>query len=286
MVWKKAGTMVVPASSGNTEKQIMLMKDFGTTVLVSTPSYALHMMEVAKKMGIDPVNDLKIKLGLFGGEGSTEGMRHQIQKGWGMLATENYGMSELIGPGVAGECPCLCGMHINEDHFIPEIINPETGDVLPPGEKGELVITTVTKEALPLIRYRTKDITRLLYEPCACGRTLVRMEKIEGRTDDMLIIRGVNVFPSQIEEVLLKTKEIGPHYEIVIEKKGYLDMMEIHVELEDTTLLESYGKLEELQNRIRHQLRTVLGIEAKITLVEPYTLKRFEGKAKRVKDNR
>ncbi len=283
---EKAGTMVVPASSGNTEKQIMLMKDFGTTVLVSTPSYALHMMEVAKKMGIDPVNDLKIKLGLFGGEGSTEGMRHQIQKGWGMLATENYGMSELIGPGVAGECPCLCGMHINEDHFIPEIINPETGDVLPPGEKGELVITTVTKEALPLIRYRTKDITRLLYEPCACGRTLVRMEKIEGRTDDMLIIRGVNVFPSQIEEVLLKTKEIGPHYEIVIEKKGYLDMMEIHVELEDTTLLESYGKLEELQNRIRHQLRTVLGIEAKITLVEPYTLKRFEGKAKRVKDNR
>lgn len=283
---EKAGTMVVPASSGNTEKQIMLMKDFGTTVLVSTPSYALHMMEVAKKMGIDPVNDLKIKLGLFGGEGSTEGMRQQIQKGWGMLATENYGMSELIGPGVAGECPCLCGMHINEDHFIPEIINPETGDVLPPGEKGELVITTVTKEALPLIRYRTKDITRLLYEPCACGRTLVRMEKIEGRTDDMLIIRGVNVFPSQIEEVLLKTKEIGPHYEIVIEKKGYLDMMEIHVELDDTTLLESYGKLEELQNRIRHQLRTVLGIEAKITLVEPYTLKRFEGKAKRVKDNR
>lgn len=283
---EKAGAMVVPASSGNTEKQIMLMQDFGTTILVSTPSYALHMMEVAKKMGIDPVNDLQVKLGLFGGEGSTEGMRNQLQKGWGMLATENYGMSELIGPGVAGECPSLCGMHINEDHFIPEIIDPETGEVLPPGEKGELVITTITKEALPLIRYRTKDITRLLYEPCPCGRTLVRMEKIKGRTDDMLIIRGVNVFPSQIEEVLLGTKEIGPHYEIIIEKKGYLDMMEIHVELEDTTLLESYGKLEELQSRIRHQLRTVLGLEAKITLVTPYTLKRFEGKAKRVIDNR
>ncbi|WP_113673615.1 phenylacetate--CoA ligase family protein [Vallitalea guaymasensis] len=283
---ERIGAMVVPTSSGNTEKQIMLMKDFGTTLLVSTPSYALHIMEVAKKMGIDPVNDLDVKLGLFGGEGSTEAMREQIQKGWGMFATENYGMSELIGPGVAGECEALKGLHINEDHFIPEIIDPSTGKVLPPGEKGELVITTVSKEALPLIRYRTKDITRLMYEKCDCGRTLVRMAKIEGRTDDMLIIRGVNVFPSQIEEVLLNTKEIGPHYEIIVNRKGYLDKIEINVELEDTSLLDSYGNLDKLQLTIRHNLKTVLGIDAKINLVEPYTLKRFEGKAKRVIDNR
>ncbi|MCT4542456.1 MAG: phenylacetate--CoA ligase [Vallitalea sp.] len=283
---EKAGAMVVPTSSGNTEKQIMLMKDFGTTVLVSTPSYALHIMEVAKKMGIDPINGLDVRLGLFGGEGSTEAMREQIQKGFGILATENYGMSELIGPGVAGECECLCGLHINEDHFIPEIIDPNTGEVLPPGEKGELVITTISKEALPLIRYRTKDITRLIYDKCKCGRTLVRMAKIEGRTDDMLIIRGVNVFPSQIEEVLLNTKEIGPHYEIIVSKNGYLDCMEINVELEDTRLLDSYANLDNLQNKIKHNLKTVLGIDAKINLVEPYTLKRFEGKAKRVIDNR
>ncbi|GMQ60238.1 phenylacetate--CoA ligase [Vallitalea sediminicola] len=283
---ERIGAMVVPTSSGNTEKQIMLMKDFGTTLLVSTPSYALHIMEVARKMGIDPVNDLDVKLGLFGGEGSTEAMREQIQKGWGMFATENYGMSELIGPGVAGECEALCGLHINEDHFIPEIIDPSTGKVLPPGEKGELVITTVSKEALPLIRYRTKDITRLMYEKCDCGRTLVRMAKIEGRTDDMLIIRGVNVFPSQIEEVLLNTNEIGPHYEIIVNRQGYLDKIEINVELEDTSLLDSYSNLDKLQLKIRHNLKTVLGIDAKINLVEPYTLKRFEGKAKRVIDNR
>lgn len=283
---ERVGATVIPMSSGNTEKQVMLMKDFGTTLLVSTPSYALHIMEVAKKMGIDPVNDLDVKLGLFGGEGSTEAMRQQIQKGWGMFATENYGMSELIGPGVAGECEALKGLHINEDHFIPEIIDPKTGKVLPPGEKGELVITTITKEALPLIRYRTKDITRLMYEKCDCGRTLVRMAKIEGRSDDMLIIRGVNVFPSQIEEVLLNIKEIGPHYEIIVSRTGYLDKIEINVELEDTSLLDSYGNLDKLQLKIRHRLKTVLGIDAKINLVEPNTLKRFTGKAKRVIDNR
>lgn len=283
---ERIGATVVPMSSGNTEKQIMLMKDFGTTLLVSTPSYALHIMEVAREMGIDPVNDLDVKLGLFGGEGSTEAMREQIQKGWGMFATENYGMSELIGPGVAGECEALRGLHINEDHFIPEIIDPKTGKVLPPGEKGELVITTITKEALPLIRYRTKDITRLMYEKCDCGRTLVRMAKIEGRSDDMLIIRGVNVFPSQIEEVLLNIEEIGPHYEIIVSRDGYLDKIEINVELQDTSLLDLYGNLDKLQLKIRHKLKTVLGIDAKINLVEPHTLKRFVGKAKRVIDNR
>lgn len=283
---EKAGVLVVPTSSGNTEKQLMLMKDFETTILVCTPSYALHMGEVALNMGIDPKKDLKIRLGLFGGEGSSEAMRAEIQNVWGMLATENYGMSELIGPGVSGECFCQKGMHINEDHFIPEIIDSKTGEVLPPGEQGELVITTVTKEALPLIRYRTKDITRLIYEPCECGRTLVRMAKIEGRTDDMLIIRGVNVFPSQIEEVLMKFPEIGPHYEILVKKNGHLDFLEIDVELIDGTLLDSYQKLQELNNKMRHDLRTILSLDAKINLVSPRTLKRFEGKAKRVTDLR
>lgn len=283
---EKVGAMVVPASSGNTEKQIMLMKDFGTTVLISTPSYALHIGETAKRMGLDPKKDLQVKLGLFGGEGSSEAIRTELQNLWGMLATENYGMSELIGPGVSGECTALKGMHINEDHFIPEIIDPKTGEVLPVGETGELVITTVTKEALPLIRYRTKDITRLMYEKCDCGRTLVRMAKIEGRTDDMLIIRGVNVFPSQIEEVILKFEELGPHYEIIVSKKGFLDIMEISVELINASILDSYQKLQDLNQRIRHDLRTILGIDAKINLVSPRTLKRFEGKAKRVIDNR
>ncbi len=283
---EKVGTTVVPISSGNTEKQIMLMQDFGTTILVSTPSYALHIAEVANRMGINPKTDLKVRLGLFGGEGSTEAMREELQKAWGMLATENYGMSELIGPGVSGECVELKGMHICEDHFIPEIINPKTGEVLPAGEEGELVITTITKEALPLIRYRTKDITRLMYDKCECGRTSVRMAKIAGRTDDMLIIRGVNVFPSQIEEVLLKFNEIGPHYEIVVKKKGHLDIMEIDVELIDGSILDSYQKLQELDLRIRHDLRTILGLDAKINLVSPRTLKRFEGKAKRVRDMR
>ncbi|TCT16828.1 phenylacetate-CoA ligase [Natranaerovirga pectinivora] len=283
---EKVGALVVPASSGNTEKQIMLMKDFGTTILVSTPSYALHMAEVAKQMGINPKTDLSLKLGLFGGEGSTEAMREEIQKSWGILATENYGMSELIGPGVSGECKYLCGMHISEDHFIPEIIDPDTEEVLPEGEEGELVITTITKEALPLIRYRTKDITRLNYEPCKCGRTTVRMSKIQGRTDDMLVIKGVNIFPSQIEEVLLNLKEIGPHYEIILNKKGFLDFVEIRVELADHSLLDSYSNLEALEKKIKHQLKIILGVDAIIKLVEPKTLERFEGKAKRVVDLR
>ncbi|TCK97838.1 phenylacetate-CoA ligase [Natranaerovirga hydrolytica] len=283
---EKIGALVVPSSSGNTEKQIMLMKDFGTTILVSTPSYALHMAEVAKKIGVNPKEDLNLKMGLFGGEGSTEAMRNEIQNAWGILATENYGMSELIGPGVSGECTHLCGMHICEDHFIPEIIDPDTKEVLPEGEEGELVITTITKEALPLIRYRTKDITSLTYEPCACGRTTVRMAKIQGRTDDMLIVRGVNVFPSQIEDVLLKMKEIGPHYEIVLKKRGYLDFMEIKVELADESLLESYSALERLEKKIKHQLQVILGVDAIIKLVEPKTLQRFVGKAKRITDLR
>ncbi|NLC20261.1 MAG: phenylacetate--CoA ligase [Clostridiales bacterium] len=282
------GATVIPSSSGNTQKQIMYMQDFGTTLLVATPSYALHIGEVARQMGLDPGKDLKVRIGLFGGEGMTEPMRQEMYRIWGenMMVTQNYGMSELIGPGVSGECHQLCGMHINEDHFIPEIIDPDTGEVLPPGEKGELVITCITKEALPLIRYRTRDISRLMYEPCKCGRTTVRMENLSGRSDDMLIIRGVNVFPSQIEEVLLKIPEIGAHYEIVVDRKNHLDTMEIKVELADESLLDSYAKLGELESKIRANLRVVLGLDAMVKLVAPRSLQRFEGKAKRVTDLR
>lgn len=282
------GAIVCPTSAGNTKKQIMYMKDFETTLLVATPSYALHIAEVALSMGIDPKTDLKVHIGLFGGEGMTEAMRDEMHKLWGedVLCTQNYGMSELIGPGVSGECSYLCGMHINEDHFIPEIINPETGEVLPPGEKGELVITCITKEALPVIRYRTKDITRLSYEPCQCGRTTVRMENLSGRTDDMLVIRGVNVFPTQIEEILLNVDEIGPHYEITVDRKNHLDTMEVRVELVKEELLESYGALEALEKKIHASIKTVLGIDASIKLMAPRSLQRFEGKAKRVTDLR
>ena len=282
------GATVCPTSSGNTQKQIMYMQDFETTLLVATPSYALHLGEVARQMGYDPSKDLKVRIGLFGGEGMTEPMREEMHKIWGpeMKVTQNYGMSELIGPGVSGECLELCGMHINEDHFIPEIIDPETGEVLPPGSKGELVISCITKEALPLIRYRTKDISRLMYEPCKCGRTTVRMENLSGRSDDMLIIRGVNVFPTQIEEVLLKVPEIGAHYEIVVERKNFLDCMEIKVELADESLLDSYSELGKLEQKIKSNLRVVLGLDAAIKLVAPRSLQRFEGKAKRVTDLR
>ena len=282
------GASVCPTSSGNTKKQLMFMQDFGTTLLVATPSYALHIAEVALSMGIDPKKDLKVKIGLFGGEGMTEPMREEMHRLWGddFLCTQNYGMSELCGPGVSGECEQLNGMHINEDYFIPEIIDPETGEVLPPGEKGELVITCLCKDAIPLIRYRTRDISMLMYEPCQCGRTTVRMHNLFGRTDDMLVIRGVNVFPSQIEEILLKIDEIGPHYEITVDRINHLDTMEIKVELAGESLLDSYTALEKLEKKIRTQLKTVLGLDASIKLVAPLSLARFEGKAKRVTDLR
>lgn len=280
------GAAIVPSSTGNTEKQIMFMKDFGTTLLVATPSYALRIAEVAKQMGIDPKTDLKVKIGLVGSELLTEAMRTEMHKLWGedMLVTSNYGMSELMGPGVSGECEQLCGMHVNEDFFIPEIIDPKTEEVLPPGEKGELVITCIYKEALPLIRYRTKDVTRLNYEPCKCGRTTVRMENLDGRTDDMLKIRGVNVFPSQIEEVLLGIDEIGPHYEIIVTRKNHSDILEIRVELMEP--MDAYKELQALEKKIKQKLRIVLGLDAKIRMESPNTLQRFEGKAQRVKDLR
>jgi phenylacetate-CoA ligase len=283
---EEVGAAVIPMSSGNTQKQIMFMQDFGTTALISTPSYALHMAEIACEMGIDPASDLKLKWALLGGEGSTEAMRTEINRTWGIFATENYGMSELFGPGLSGECQALSGMHINEDHYIAEIIDPKTGEVLPEGSLGELVITPLSKEALPVLRYRTKDITSLHTEICTCGRTTARMSKISGRSDDMLILGGVNVFPSQIESVILCIEGLGPHYQIKIFKKGYLDKIEVDVELADANMLESFVMLEQLRGHVCNQLRSVLGIDAQVNLVEPRSLTRFEGKAKRVIDMR
>lgn len=280
------GSAIVPSSTGNSEKQIMYMKDFETTLLVATPSYALRLAEVANEMGVNPKTDLKIRIALVGSELLTDAMREEMHKAWGehVLVTSNYGMSELMGPGVSGECEYLCGMHINEDFFIPEIINPETGEVLPHGEKGELVITCIKKEGIPLIRYRTKDITRLIYEPCKCGRTFVRMENLSGRSDDMLKIRGVNVFPSQIEEVILSFNELGPHYEIIVTRDGYTDKLEIRVELAHST--DSFKVLEDISKTVRNKLKIMLGLDAKVSLESPNTLQRFEGKAKRIKDLR
>jgi phenylacetate-CoA ligase len=245
-----------------------------------------HLAEVAREMGIEPKKDLNVKIGLVGSELLTDAMREEMHKYWGedMLITSNYGMSELMGPGVSGECEYMEGMHINEDFFIPEIIDPQTGEVLPEGEKGELVITCIKKEGIPLIRYRTKDITRLFYDKCKCGRTFCRMENLSGRSDDMLKIRGVNVFPSQIEEVILSFAELGPHYEIVVERDGYLDKLTIKVELAQAT--DSFTVLENLAKSVAGKIKTILGLDAKIRLESPNTLQRFEGKAKRVKDLR
>ncbi len=280
------GAAIVPSSTGNSQKQIMYMKDFETSLLVATPSYALRLAEVAREMGIDPIKDLNIKIALVGSEMLTDAMREEMHKAWGkdVKITSNYGMSELMGPGVSGECEELCGMHINEDYFIPEIIDPKTGEVLPAGEKGELVITCIKKEGLPLIRYRTKDITRLFYEPCKCGRTFCRMENLSGRSDDMLKIRGVNVFPSQIEEVILSVEELGPHYEIILEREGYLDKLTVKVELAQIT--DSFSLLEKITAEVKNKLKVILGLDARVMLESPNTLQRFEGKAKRVKDLR
>jgi len=282
---EKLGAAVVPASSGNTRKQVMLLKDFAVTGLVSTPSYALYIGEVARDMGVS-LDELRLRVGLFGSEGCTEEMRDQIEQSLHLFATDNYGMSELGGPGVSGECHLRRGLHVNEDHFLPEIIDASTGQVLGEGEKGELVVTTLTRRGMPLLRYRTKDITRLTYEPCECGRTFCRMDKTTGRTDDMLKIRGVNVFPSQIESVLVTMENIGPHYQLVVRREGFMDTLEVRVEFVDGSLLEDYGALERLQNQVRENLKTVLGIECKVTLSEPRSIERTAGKAKRVIDLR
>ncbi len=282
---EKIGAAVVPISSGNTERQLNIMQDFGSTILVCTPSYALYMAEVAEQMGIDTLK-LPLRLGLFGGEGHTDEMRREIEKRWNIIATENYGLSEIIGPGVAGECTYKDGMHIATDCFLVEVIDPKTLEPLPAGEKGEVVITSLAKEGMPILRYRTKDISWLIEEPCKCGRTSTRMGKIQGRTDDMLIIRGVNVFPSQIESVLVGMDGIAPYYEIIVTKDGYMDKIEVLVEVTDAGLINRYNDLENLIKKIKHNIFTVLNINVDIKLKEPGTLKRFTGKASRVTDLR
>ena len=283
---ERLGATVIPISSGNTRRQIMIMRDYGTTVLICTPSYALYLSETLGEMGMDP-KELKLRVGLFGAEPWTDQMRREIEERLGIDATDNYGLSEVIGPGVSGECmEAKSGLHIFEDHFIPEVIDPSTGEVLPHGKKGELVITTITKEALPLIRYRTRDITHLYREPCSCGRSLIKMAKPSGRTDDMLIIRGVNVFPSQVEEVLLEVEGTSPHFQLVVDRKGYLDGLEIWVEASEGIFFDSMRRQRDLVDKIRDKISSVLGISVKVRLVEPRTLERTEGKAKRVVDRR
>ena len=282
---EKIGAAVIPASSGNTAKQLMMFRDFGVTGLVATPSYALYLSEMVKESPY-PREAYKLRLGLLGSEGCTEEMRDQIEKNLGIFVTDNYGMTELGGPGVSGECEYRCGLHFAEDAFLPEIIDRDTLEQKAPGETGELVVTTLLREGMPVLRYRTKDITRLNYEPCRCGRTHVRMDKVMGRTDDMFIIKGVNVFPSQIESALVGMEGIGPHYQLVLRRRNFMDNLEVKVELINAALLESYGELETLQRRVHDRLKSVLGLETKVTLVEPKSLERFQGKAKRILDLR
>lgn len=279
------GAAVIPMSGGNTERQIMILKDYGATALVCTPSYALTLADRIEKMGEDP-RKLSLKVGLFGGEPWSEEMRREIEERLDIVATDNYGLSEIMGPGVAGECLEKKGMHIFEDHFYPEIIDPETGEVLPPGEKGELVLTNLVQEAIPLIRYRTRDITRLHYDKCSCGRTLVRMEKTMGRSDDMLIIKGVNVFPTQIEEVLFQVEGCEPHYQLVVDRIGPTDTLEVQVEVNEHIFFDEMRKQRAFVDMLEKKLATTIGLHAKVKLVEPSAITRHEGKAQRVIDNR
>ncbi len=282
---ERLGATVIPMSGGNTKRQVMLMQDFGATILCCTPSYALQLLETADEMGVARA-DLRLKAGFFGAEPWSDDMRRSIEQRLQVEAFDIYGLSEVIGPGVSSECTAHCGLHVFEDHFYPEVIDPATGAVLPDGIVGELVFTCLTKEALPVIRYRTRDLTRLDHTPCACGRTLVRMQRVTGRTDDMLIIRGVNVFPSQIESVLLRIEETEPHYLIIVDKTGSLDELEIRVEVNAAVFSDEIKRLEQLQRRIAAEIHTVLGLSAKITLVEPRTIERSQGKAQRVIDKR
>ncbi len=279
------GASVIPISGGNTQKQLQLMQDFGSTVIACTPSYAAFLGEAIRHEQIDP-RQIKLKAGIFGAEPWTEEMRQEIQELLGIKAFDIYGLSEIIGPGVSMECPAQQGMHIFEDHFIPEIINPDTGEILPYGQLGELVFTPVSKEALPLLRYRTRDLTRLHAEPCDCGRTLIRMEKCVGRSDDMLIIRGVNVFPSQVESILLEMNETTPNYQLIVNREHNLDTLEIQVEVHDQFFSDEIADLEALQQRILHNIQSTLGISARVKLVEPRSIERSAGKAQRVIDNR
>ena len=282
---EKIGCMVIPISSGVTERQLKVMKDYNSTVIVCTPSYCLYMAEVAEKIGLD-FKDLSLKFGFLGGEPWTDSMKDEIEKRLKIKAFNSYGLSEVLGPGVSCECNQQNGLHINEDHFIAEIIDPKTGKTLDIGQKGELVFTSLTKEAFPVLRYRTKDISYLIDEPCLCGKTFIRMAKPMGRTDDMLIIRGVNLFPSQIEEVLLKIKDLEPHYLIVVDRINYMDTIEVWVEVSEKIFHEKIMDLEFFEKSIEEKLYSSIGIRIKVKLKEPKTIERSEGKAKRVWDKR
>ncbi|WP_053982555.1 phenylacetate--CoA ligase family protein [Niameybacter massiliensis] len=283
---EKLGATIVPISSGNTKKQVQIMREFESTVLVTTPSYALYMGEYLRNLGIDP-RELKLRIGALGGEPWSYEMRGQIEESLGIKAYDSYGMSEIVGPGVGFECTHKNHVHLNEDHFIPEIVDPETLEVLPMGATGEIVFTTVTKEAMPLLRYRTRDITSLVEGPCSCGRTTVRMRKCTGRSDDMLIIRGVNVFPSQIESVLLNLGETAPHYMLIVDRVNNLDTLEVWVEgKEGITFVDGMRHMKEIEKRITAEIHSVLGLQVKVKLVEPKSIERSEGKAKRIIDKR
>ncbi len=282
---ERIGATVVPTSTGNTARQVTVMRDFGSTVLCCTPSYALYIAETLQQMGVD-LSEIKLKTGIFGAEPWTEPMRDEIERRLGIEAHDIYGLSEVMGPGVSMDCAYKNGLHIWEDHFLPEILNPETGEQMGDNVNGELVFSCITKEALPLLRYRTHDVSSLNHEKCACGRTHARMAKPSGRTDDMLIIRGVNVFPSQIESVLLDVGDTSPYYMIIVDRKDNLDIMEVQIEVSDSVFSDKVRTLEDLGAKIRSRLDSVLGISAKVRLVEPGTLARSEGKAKRVIDKR
>ena len=279
------GTSVIPISSGNTKRQIQIMQDFKTTALVCTPSYALVMADTMMEMGINP-NGLSLRYGLFGGEPWSEGMRREINEKLGIIATDNYGLSEVMGPGVSGECLECNGLHINEDHFLLEILDPNTLEPVPEGEVGELVITTLTKEAFPMIRYRTRDLTRFIPGPCACGRTMRRMQRVMGRSDDMLIIKGVNVFPMQIETVLFEVEGVEPHYQIIVDRENHTDRITVLVEVMESIFFDEMKKQRMVIDRIKSRLASALGLQVEVKLVEEKTLERYEGKAKRVIDRR
>lgn len=283
---EELGAAIVPSGAGFTSRQIMLMRDFGATVLACTPTFALHLAEVAQNEGFDLHKDFKLRAGVFGAEPVSAGMKEEIAKVWNIKYHETYGLSEVIGPGVSANCAYTDTLHVMEDHFYPEVINPETEEVLPYGERGELVLTTLTKQAIPLIRYRTGDLTVLHPEPCRCGRTLVRMDSIVGRADDMLIIGGVNVFPSQVEHVLSQLEDLSLNYVIIADKKGHLDKMEIMVEVNDDVDIDSIGEMENLKKKIEKELQNHLYINTKVKLVAHKTLERSMGKAVRVIDKR
>jgi phenylacetate-CoA ligase len=282
---EKIGATVIPVSGGNTKRQMQIMHDFGSTVLACTPSYALYLSEAVEEEGYKR-DEFKLRVGIFGAEPWTENMRREIEEKWKIKAIDIFGLSEIIGPGVSCECEFQDGLHVYEDHFIPEIIDPETLSLLPEGSEGELVFTTITKEGLPLIRYRTRDLTTINYAPCKCGRTLVRMRKCTGRSDDMLIIRGVNLFPSQIESVLLEMSETKPHYLLIVDRINNLDTLELQVEVEQEFFQDKISELQKLAKKLQGKLESTLGLSIAVKLVEPKTIERLEGKAKRVIDRR